>query len=311
MSLKNAAGDIMTPVPFVESNGARIPALGLGTWPLRDEVCSNAVQRALEVGYRHIDTAAMYGNEAAVRVGLKASGVPREEVFITTKVWRSNLKPDDLQQSAEASLQQLGLSFVDLLLIHGPNRNIPLADTMRALSATRRQGLARHIGLSNFAAPLLEKAVRLVGEPLVVNQCEYHPYLDQSRTRAVCRKHGIAFASYSPLGRGGLSEHRVIRAAVSALGKSLMTPVIRAAALLLDSNALLVDPTIRAIASAYGKTAAQVVLRWHVQQPATIAIPRSRNQHHIAENLDIFDFELSDEEMQRISALGGRVRNIL
>ncbi|WP_371826879.1 aldo/keto reductase [Microvirga sp. VF16] len=290
-------------MPFVEANGARIPALGLGTWPLRGEVCSNAVQWALEMGYRHIDTAAMYDNEAAVGAGLKASGVPQDEVFITTKVWHSDLKPDDLRRSAEASLRRLGLSSVDLLLIHGPNKNISLAATMRALSDAKRQGLARHIGVSNFSAPLLEKAVQLAGEPLVINQCEYHPYLDQSRTRAACQKHGIAFASYSPLGQGGLTERRIIRAAVSALGKGFVAPFVWGTALLLDRNALLIDPTILAIASAHGKTAAQVVLRWHLQQPATIAIPRSCNQHRIAENLDIFNFELSDQQMERISAL--------
>lgn len=295
----------MTSIPFVEANGAHIPALGLGTWTLRDEACFDAVQWALKVGYRHIDTAAMYGNEKIVGASLRASGLARNTIFITTKIWHTNLKPYDLWRSVETSLQRLGLSFVDLLLIHWPNRNVPLADSMRTLSAAKRQGLAHHIGVSNFSTPLLEEAVRLASEPLVVNQCEYHPYLDQSRIRAACRKHGIAFASYSPLGRGGLTEHSAVRAAMSIMGKGavVLNPLVRTTAFLTGRHALLIDPTIQAIASAHGKTAAQVVLRWHLQQPATIAIPRSRSRHHIAENLDIFDFELSDEEMQHLSSL--------
>jgi diketogulonate reductase-like aldo/keto reductase len=255
--------------PDVEANGARIPALGLGTWTLRDEACSDAVQWALAAGYRHVDTAAMYGNEDAVGAGLRASGLDRDAVFVTTKVWHSDLAPGDLRRSAEASLRRLGLSQVDLLLIHWPNRDIPLADTLRGLNDAKRQGLARHIGVSNFSARLVEEAVRLSREPLTVNQCEYHPFLDQGRVRAACRAHGLAFTSYCPLGKGDLIR----------------------------------NPVIRSVASTHGKTPAQVVLRWHVQQPATIAIPKSGNRMRIAENLDIFDFALSDEEMRRISGL--------
>jgi diketogulonate reductase-like aldo/keto reductase len=259
----------MTTAPLVEANGAHIPAIGLGTWTLRDEACSEAVQWALEAGYRHIDTAAMYGNEEAVGAGLKASGLPRDAVFVTTKVWHSDLAPADFQRSAEASLARLGLSQVDLLLIHWPNSDIPLEDTVRALNEAKRQGLTRHIGVSNFSSRLLAEAVRYSGEPLVVNQCEYHPYLDQSRIREACRNHGMAFTSYCPLGKGDLT----------------------------------MNPVIQAIAPAHGKTAAQVVLRWHVQQEGVVAIPKSGNRTRIAENLDVFDFALSDEEMRRISAL--------
>jgi diketogulonate reductase-like aldo/keto reductase len=266
----------MAKAPLVEANGAYIPALGLGTWTLRDEDCAAAVHWALESGYRHIDTAAMYGNEEAVGAGLKTSGLSRDEIFVTTKVWHSDLEPDDLRRSAEASLKRLDVGQVDLLLIHWPNRDVPLADTLRALAAAKRQGLTRHIGVSNFSARLLEEAVQRSSEPLVVNQCEYHPYLDQSRVRAACQKHGLAFTSYCPLGKGDLVKNSVIQD----------------------------------IASAHSKTGAQVVLRWHVQQPGTIAIPKSGNQGRIAENLNIFDFELSLAEMQRISGLarpGGRM----
>jgi len=254
---------------LVEANGARIPALGLGTWTLRGEACSEAVQWALEAGYRHIDTAAMYGNEEDVGAGLRASGIDRDEVFVTTKVWHSDLRADDFRRSAEASLRRLDLSQVDLLLIHWPNSDIPLAETLDALCHAKRNGLARHIGVSNFSVRLLDEAVRLSSEPLAVNQCEYHPYLDQSLVHATCRKHGMAFTSYCPLGKGDLVS----------------------------------DPIIQAIASAHGKTDAQIVLRWHVQQPATVAIPKSGNRGRISENLDVFDFELSEDEMRRISAL--------
>lgn len=259
----------MTEAMIVEANGARIPALGLGTWTLKGEACSEAVRWALEAGYRHIDTAAMYGNEEDVGVGLKASGLNRDDIFVTTKVWHSDLEADDFRRSAEASLRRLGLSEVDLLLIHWPNSDVPIEETIGALNEAKRDGLTRHIGVSNFSARLVEQAVQLSEEPLVVNQCEYHPYLDQSRVHAACRKHGMAFTSYCPLGKGDLVR----------------------------------DPVIQEIATAHGRTGAQVVLRWHVQQPGTLAIPKSGNRQRIAENLNIFDFELSQEEMQRISGL--------
>ena len=254
---------------IVEANGARIPAIGLGTWQLRDEACFEAVRWGLEAGYRHLDTAAMYENEEPVGQALKASGLDRDSVFVTTKVWPSEVAPGALERSAEASLKRLGLSQVDLLLIHWPSADVPVADSVKALAQAKRQGLARHIGISNFSAKLVEQAVAATDEPLVTNQCEYHPYLNQDRVRAAGRRHGMAFTSYCPLGRSGL------------IG----------------------DPTIRAIAEAYERTPAQVILRWHVQQPGTIAIPRSGNRGRIAENLDVFDFALAADEMARISAL--------
>ena len=259
----------MPQAPLVHANGASIPAIGLGTWRLRDEACSQAVVWGIEAGYRHVDTAAMYENEEAVGEGLRASGVPRDELFVTTKVWPSELRPGDLQRSAEASLKRLGLSHVDLFLIHWPNLEIPLKDSIGALNDVKRRGLARHIGVSNFSAKLLDEAVGLSAEPLVVNQCEYHPYLDQSRVQAACKRHGLAFTSYCPLGRGELPQNQVIQE----------------------------------IAARHGRSAGQILLRWHVQQPGTIAIPKSSNKDRIAQNIDIFDFALSEEEMARISGL--------
>ena len=261
--------------PTIEAHGAAIPALGLGTWQLRGDECAEAVRAALDVGYRHVDTAAMYGNEEAVGAGLKASGVAREEVFVTTKVWPDDLAPADLRRSAEASLKRLGLNQVDLLLIHWPNARIPLGNTVRALCAAKRAGIARHVGVANFTVRLLDEAVRLADEPIVANQCEYHPYLDQGAVIAACRRHGVAFVSYCPIGKAQV----------------------------------LSEPAIRTIAAAHGRTAAQVVLRWHLQQ-GVAAIPKSGNPGRIAENFSVLDFVLADDEMARISALarrGGRM----
>ncbi|HEX8164657.1 MAG TPA: aldo/keto reductase [Beijerinckiaceae bacterium] len=259
----------------VEAHGAAIPAIGLGTWQLRGGECAVAVQAALEVGYRHVDTASMYGNEEAVGAGLKASGVPRGEVFVTTKVWPDDLAPADLRRSAEASLKCLGLSQVDLLLIHWPNSGIPLAGTVRALCEAKRAGLARHVGVANFTVRLLDEAVRLADEPIVANQCEYHPYLDQGAVLAACRRHGVAFVSYCPIGKAQV----------------------------------LSEPAVRTVAAAHGRTPAQVVLRWHLQQ-GVAAIPKSGNRARIAENFSVSGFALTDDEMARISGLarrGGRM----
>jgi diketogulonate reductase-like aldo/keto reductase len=269
----------MTPLmdqPVVNANGAAIPAIGLGTWQLRGEDCAAAVASALQAGYRHIDTAAMYGNEEAVGAGLRASGVARDEVFVTTKVWPEDLAPADLRRSAEASLKRLGLSRVNLLLVHWPNAAIPLPGTIRALCEAKRAGLARHIGVANFTVRLLDEAVAAADEPIAANQCEYHPYLDQSLVRAACRKHGAAFIAYCPIGKA------------QVLG----------------------EPAIQAIAQAHGRTPAQVVLRWHVQQPGVAAIPKSGDPRRQRENLAVFDFALADEEMAAIPGLarrGGRM----
>ena len=262
----------MSQAPLVHANGATIPALGLGTWTLSGAACVEAVRWALGAGYRHVDTAAMYGNEEAVGAGIRAGGLARDEVFVTTKVWPDDLAPGDLERSAEASLRRLGLDHVDLLLIHWPNLAIPLRGTMEALAKVKRQGLARHIGVANFTVALLEEAVRLSTEPLVTNQCEYHPYLDQAPVLAACRRHGLSLTSYCPIGRAAVFAERAVRD----------------------------------IAKTHGKTPAQVVLRWHMQQPGVIAIPKSGDKGRIAENIAIFDFALTDEEMRRISGLARR-----
>jgi diketogulonate reductase-like aldo/keto reductase len=266
----------MATASLVEANGAKIPAIGLGTFLLQGETATKAVVAALNAGYRHIDTADMYGNEREVGEGLRAGGVKRDDVFITTKVWWENLEGGALLRSAEGSLKKLGLDRVDLLLIHWPKPGGRVEDWIRDLGRAKRAGLARHIGVSNFPVALLDRAVAASDEPLVVNQVEYHPYLDQAKLREACRRHGIALTAYCPLGRAGVLN----------------------------------EPVLRAIAERHGKTVSQVVLRWHVQQPGTIAIPKSGTPKHIAENIEIMDFELSPDEMARISGLArpdGRV----
>jgi diketogulonate reductase-like aldo/keto reductase len=254
----------------VHADGAAIPSLGFGTWAARGSECAQAVGWALEAGYRHIDTAAVYANEEAVGEGIRASGVGRADIFLTTKVGTDDIDDGNLQRSAEASLRRLRLDQVDLLLIHWPNPRIPLKRSIAALSKAKRQGLTNHIGVSNFTLAQLAEAVGLSDEPIVANQCEYHPRLDQSRLIAACRKSGVAFTSYCPLGRGG---------------------------------DILAEPKVEAIAKRHAKTPAQVLLRWQVQQPGVVAIPKSANRQRIAENFAIFDFSLGEEEMKTLSGL--------
>jgi 2,5-diketo-D-gluconate reductase B len=255
----------------VEANGARIPLVGLGTWDLRGKTCARMVEQALRLGYRHIDTAEMYGNESEVGEGLRASGVKRSEVFITTKVWPSHFAPRDLEKAAKDSLAKLRLPEVDLLLLHWPNPNVPLADTLGALCKVKRAGLARHIGVSNFTVALIEEAVRVADEPIVCDQVEVHPFLDQAKVIAACRAHGMAVVAYSPIARGGAKNDKVL----TRIGK--------------DHN----------------KTAAQICLRFLVQR-GIVVIPRTSKTERLAENFAIFDFELSPPEMAEISALAHR-----
>ena len=203
--------------------------------------------------------------------GLRAAGIAREEVFITTKVWPSHFAPRDLERSAQASLERLRLSHVDLLLLHWPNPQIPLRDTLGALCKVKRAGLARHIGVSNFTVALIEQAVKLANEPLVCNQIEVHPFIDQSKVIAACRRHGMATVAYSPVARGGVSGHQLLAR----------------------------------IGQAHGKTAAQVSLRFLVQR-GIVVIPRTSRRERLSENLAIFDFELSEAEMAEIARLAGR-----
>ncbi len=255
---------------IIEANGARIPAIGLGTWELRGRTCARIVEQALRLGYRHIDTAQMYDNEREVGEGLRASGVRRDDVFITTKVWTTHFRPNDLERSAKESLARLRLTEIDLLLLHWPNPQVPLAETMGALAHAKQLGLARHIGVSNFTVALIEEAVAACAEPLVCDQVEYHPYLDQAKVKAACARHGMALVAYSPIAKGRIRN----------------------------------DRALARIGDRYRKTAAQVCLRWLVQQNVA-AIPRTSKLERLSENINVFDFELSEDDMSLISAMGG------
>jgi 2,5-diketo-D-gluconate reductase B len=253
---------------IVEANGARIPAIGLGTWELRGRACARTVEQALRLGYRHVDTAQAYENEREVGEGVRASGVRRDQVFISTKVWWTHFAPRDLERSVKESLARLRLAEVDLLLLHWPNPAVPLSETIGALCRMKTMGLARHIGISNFTLALIGQAVKLATAPLVTNQIEYHPYLDQSKVIAACRSHRLAVTAYSPLARGRISG----------------------------------DDVLGRIAAAHGKTVGQVALRWLVQQNAVV-IPRTSKIERLTENAAIFDFELDAAEMAEIAGL--------
>jgi len=262
-------------VLIIEAKGAKIPLVGLGTWDLRGRTCARVVEQALRLGYRHIDTAEMYDNEREVGEGLRASGVKRDDVFVTTKIWPSHFAPPALERAARECLVRLRLSAVDLLLLHWPNPQIPLAETLGALAKVKREGLARHIGVSNFTVALIEQALAATTEPIVCDQVECHPFLDQSKVIAACRRHGMAVVAYSPIARGNARN----------------------------------DAVLKRIGARHGKTAAQTCLRYLVQQNVAV-IPRTGKIERLSENAAIFDFALSDEEMTEIAALahpGGRV----
>ena len=262
----------------IKANGAAIPVLGLGTWQLNGSVGARVTEQALRLGYRHLDCALIYGNEKEVGEGLHASGVKREEVFITTKVPHTELAPPALERAVKQSLKNLRVSDVNLLLIHWPNPQIPLAETLGAMAKMKREGYTRHIGISNFTVALIEETVKLSAEPIVTNQIEWHPYLDAGKVKAACDRHGIAVTAYCPIARG------------RAVG----------------------DEVMASIGKKHGKTAGQVSLRWLVQKGA-IVIPRTSKVERLSENMSIFDFALSPQEMAAIDALSkpaGRLVNV-
>jgi 2,5-diketo-D-gluconate reductase B len=252
----------------VEALGARIPVLGFGTMTLKENVCVELVEAALQLGYRHLDTAQMYGNEREVGEGLRGSGLKREDVFLTTKVWFNRLAPGDFERAVDESLEKLKLPWVDLLMIHWPNTQIPLAGSIDALCKVKKQGLAKNIGVANFNIAMLDEATALASEPIAVLQIETHPYLDQSKIVAAARRHGMAVVGYCPLARGKVPG----------------------------------DETLQKIGRSHGKTASQVALRFLAQE-RIIPIPRTSKRERLAENLGSLDFKLSEAEMAEIGKL--------
>uniref|UniRef100_A0A7V3YMZ5 Aldo/keto reductase n=1 Tax=Candidatus Caldatribacterium californiense TaxID=1454726 RepID=A0A7V3YMZ5_9BACT len=254
---------------YIELHGAKVPVIGLGTWDLRGDEGYRAVLSALSLGYRHIDTAEFYDNEREVGRAIRDSGVPREDIFLTTKVWYTHLHFQDLVHSCEESLRKLGTDYVDLYLIHWPSEAVPLEESLRAMEKLHKEGKVRFIGVSNFDVALLEKARTLTTLPILTDQVEYHPYLSQKPLLEYCQKHRIILTAYSPLARGRLFG----------------------------------DPLLQDIARKYGKTVSQVVLRWLVEQDMVVAIPKAKDVKHQQENLEIFDFSLTQEEHEAIARL--------
>jgi diketogulonate reductase-like aldo/keto reductase len=259
----------------VDAKGARIPIVGLGTWELRGDDCVRLIGEAAKLGYRHFDTAQAYQNEAEVAEGMRQSGLKREDCFLTTKIWPSNFKEADFARAVRESLTKMKLPHVDLLLMHWPSKEVPMAETLGALAKAKKDGLTKHIGVSNFTVAMLDEANAILPGQLVCNQVELHPYLDGSKVNAACKKHGMAVVAYCPIARGRLTG----------------------------------DTTLADIGRKYGKSAAQVSLRYLTQQ-GHVVIPRTSKVERLKENISIFDFDLSAADMQAIAGLpkpAGRV----
>lgn len=249
--------------------GEKVPSLGLGTYRLGGEDCVGAVSLALSMGYRHVDTAQMYGNESEVGRGMEESGVDRGEVFLTTKVWPNDFRHERVIRRTHESLQKLRTDYVDLLLMHWPGDGVPLSETLGAMRELQEEGSVKHIGVSNFSPSLAEEAAEHVD--VFCNQVEYHVYRNQDALLDQARKMDYLLVAYRPLSRGGVED----------------------------------DATLEEIGETHNKTAAHVALRWLVQQEKVSAIPKATGEDHLKANLDVFDFELSDEEMDRVSSLRG------
>jgi diketogulonate reductase-like aldo/keto reductase len=267
----------MTDHSHATVGGVDVPALGLGTWRLTGDQCREAVETALELGYRHIDTAQAYRNERQVGDAIAASDVPREDVFLATKLGAKGRAYDDVLRTTEESLSRLGTDYLDLLLIHWPNGSPPgslnpfssgptNAETLEAMNELVERGKVRNIGVSNFDVDLLDEAREHSDAPILTNQVQYHPFWDQQALLDYCRIHDVLLTAYSPLGHGGVLD----------------------------------DPVLERIGRHHGKTAAQVALRWLVQQEGVVTIPKATSRDHLAANLDVFNFELTDAEMREI-----------
>lgn len=264
----------------VTVQGVDVPALGLGTWRLRGDDCYDAVSTALELGYRHVDTAQAYDNERTVGWAIADSDVDREDLFLVTKLTGTNRRHDAVLRSVEESLARLRTDHVDLLLVHFPRPGVPLAETLGAMDELVAAGKVDHVGVSNFGLDRLDRARALSDAPIFADQVQYSPYWPRTDLLDYCTIHDVLLTAYSPLAHGALVD----------------------------------DPELTAVGRRYGKSAAQVALRWLVQQDGVCAVPKATSRAHLAENLEIFDFELSDEEMRRVrrpnrgKALWGMVR---
>ena len=253
----------------IDAHEMRMPKLGLGTYRLKGEECASAVEGALGLGYRHIDTAEMYDNEEAVGRGIAASGVARGDIFLTTKVWWQHLAGDGIARAAEASLTRLGTDYVDLYLIHWPSAEMDLADALEKLVRIKEQGMTRSIGVANFPSALLHRAVAEIGAPIACNQFEYHVLLGQGRMVGEARALGAASVAYCPLAQGKLAE----------------------------------QPALAEIGQKHGVSAAQVALKWLLDQDGVAAIPKAGRRESQQANLDALTLRLDDEDLKAIGAL--------
>lgn len=254
---------------YAEIHQTRIPLLGLGTWKMRGKGCRRSVRSALEMGYRHIDTAEFYRNEKAVGEGVRDSGVPRDEIFLTTKAWSNHFHKEAVQRACRDSLERLGMDTIDLYLMHHPSDSVPLEETLAGMQQLVEDGLTRYIGVSNFSVSLLERARTISDVPILTNQVEYHPFRQRDELLAYCQEQDVILTAYSPLDRGGVMRNR----------------------------------TLKEIGKRHGKSPAQVSLRWLIQKDRVITIPKASSEGHQRDNLNIFDFELSPEEMEEIDHL--------
>ncbi|RQG98689.1 aldo/keto reductase [Natrarchaeobius oligotrophus] len=258
------------PIDPVSVGGAQIPKLGFGTARMTGDECKRAVETALSAGYRHVDTAQMYDNEAAVGRAIADSDVDRDEIFVVTKVHPDNAAREDVLESTRRSLGRLSLETVDLLLLHAPSERAPLSETLGAMNELQDDGRVEHVGVSNFSIEQLERAIELSETPIVANQVKYHPYHRQDELLEYCVDRDVCLTAYSPLAEG----------------------------------AVVGDDRLTEVGASHGKSAPQVALRWLLQQPAVSAIPKASSREHIETNAALFDFELSTEEMQSVSELG-------
>jgi 2,5-diketo-D-gluconate reductase B len=252
--------------------GTDIPRLGYGTWQVTGRDATDGVRDALEIGYRHIDTARAYGNEAEVGEGLEASGVDRGDIFLTTKIWLDEYEPAQLKAAAEDSLRRLRTDCVDLLLLHWPSDEVPMERSLQAMRELQEQGRIRHAGVSNFPAGMLARALEIT--PLLADQVEYHPFLSQERLLPLVQERDLTLTAYSPLAHGKVVGH----------------------------------PELTAIGEAHGKSAGQVALRWLLDQPNVTTLPKASSHERRVENFEVFDFQLTDADRERIAALPKDVR---
>ncbi len=246
---------------------SEMPIVGLGTWQLKGKSCQNAVSYALEIGYRHIDTADVYENHNDIGIAINNSDVPRDKVFITTKVWRSDLRPNTAKESAYRFLEELDTSYIDLLLIHWPNKSIPISDTLSAFNELQHEGVIRAIGVSNFTISHLKEALN-TGIEIVNNQVEFHPTLYQKELKEFCDENNIVLTAYSPIGQG----------------RDLKLDIIKD------------------LADKYNKLPSQIVLKWIISKNIAV-IPRSGNHDHIKQNIELFDWEIAPEDLNEIDNL--------